>query len=50
MHLRAHSAGEEHNMEVYDYPEIEDGVHGMSMVDAVVESTERGNVWIEVKH
>ncbi len=50
MHLRAHSAGEEHNMEVYDYPEIEDGVHGMSMVDAVVESTDRGNVWIEVKH
>lgn len=50
MHLRAHSAGEEHNMDVYDYPEIEDGVHGMSMVDAVVESTEKGNVWIEVKH
>lgn len=49
MHLRAHSAGEEHNMEVYDYPEIEDGVHGMSMVDAVVESTEKGNVWTEVK-
>ncbi|GAB5407685.1 MAG: Gfo/Idh/MocA family oxidoreductase [Balneolaceae bacterium] len=50
MHLRAHSAGEVHNMEMYDYPEIEDGVHGMSMVDAVVESTEKGNVWIDVEH
>ncbi len=49
MHLRANSAGEEHDMEIYDYPEIEDGVHGMSMVDAIVESTEKGNVWVEVK-
>lgn len=50
MHLRAYSAGEDHNMDVYDYPEIEDGVHGMSMVDAVVESTEKGNVWINVEY
>lgn len=50
MHLRAYSQGETHNMEVYDYPEIEDGVHGMSMVDAIVESTENGNVWVTVEH
>lgn len=50
MHLRAYSAGEPHNIEVYDYPEIDDGVHGMSMVDAVVESTEKGNVWVQVAH
>ena len=50
MHLRAHATGENHNMEIYDYPEIEDGVHGMSMVDAVVESTEKGNVWVTVEH
>ncbi len=50
MHVRAHYAGEEHNMEVYDYPQIDDGVHGMSMVDAVVESTEKGNVWVSVEH
>ena len=50
MHLRAHSVGEKHNMEIYDYPEIEDGVHGMSMVDAMVESTEKGNVWVTVEH
>lgn len=50
MHLRAHSEGKEHNMEVYDYPGIEDGVHGMSLVDAVVESTEKGNVWVTVEH
>lgn len=50
MHLRAHSEGKEHNMDVYDYPGIEDGVHGMSLVDAVVESTEKGNVWVTVEH
>ncbi len=49
-HLRAHSEGKEHNMDIYDYPEIEDGVHGMSMVDAMVESTEKGNVWVSVEH
>ena len=49
MHLRAHSAGEEHNMEIYDYPDVDEGVHGMALVDAVVESTEKGNVWISVK-
>ena len=50
MHLRAHAAGKEHNFEIYDYPQIEDGVHGMSLVDAVVESTEKWNIWIEVEH
>ena len=50
MHLRAHSEGKEHNMEVYDYPGMEDGVHGLSLVDAVVESTEKGNVWVTVEH
>ena len=50
MHLRAHSEGKEHNMDVYDYPGIEDGVHGMSLVDAVVESTKKGNVWVTVKN
>ncbi len=50
MHVRAHYSGEDHDLEVYDYPQIDDGVHGMSMVDAVVESTEKGNVWINVEH
>lgn len=50
MHVRSYKSGGEHNMEVYDYPEIDDGVHGMSLVDAVVESTEKGNVWINVEH
>lgn len=49
MHLRAHAAGKEHNMEVYDYPGVDEGVHGMRMVDAVVESAEKGNVWVSVK-
>lgn len=50
LHLRANASGEEHNMQLYDYPEIDDGVHGMSMVDAVVESTEKGNVWVNVEY
>ncbi|SMO97589.1 Gfo/Idh/MocA family protein [Gracilimonas mengyeensis] len=50
MHLRAHDAGENHDMEIYDYPDVDEGVHGMSLVDAVVESTERGNIWVEVKN
>ncbi len=48
MHLRAISEGKDHNFDVYDYPGIEDGVHGMRLVDAVVESTELGNIWINV--
>jgi predicted dehydrogenase len=48
MHLRAKSEGKDHNFEVFDYPRIEDGVHGMRLVDAIVESTELGNIWINV--
>ncbi len=48
MHLRSKSEGETHNMEIYDYPGIDDGVHGMRLVDAMVESTEKGNTWITV--
>jgi len=49
MHLRAHSESKNHNFELYDYPGIEDGVHGMSLVDAVIESTEKGNTWVNVE-
>lgn len=48
MHLRSKSAGETHNLEIFDYPGIDDGVHGMRLVDAMVESTEKGNTWITV--
>jgi hypothetical protein len=37
-------------MEVYDYPDVNEGVHGMALVDAVVESTEKGNLWVSVKN
>lgn len=50
LHLRAHAAGEDHNREVYDYPEVDEGVHGMALVDAVVESTEKGNIWVNVEY
>jgi len=48
MHLRALSEEKEHNFEIFDYPSIEDGVHGMRLVDAIIESTELGNIWINV--
>lgn len=48
MHLRAKSEGKNHDFDMYDYPGIEDGVHGMRLVDAVIESTELGNIWINV--
>ena len=48
MHLRAISEGEDHNFDLYDYPGIDDGVHGMRLVDAMVESTELGNIWINI--
>lgn len=49
LHVRAHASGENHNFEIYDYPNVDEGVHGMALVDAVVESTDKGNVWISVK-
>ena len=48
MHLRAKSEGKDHDFELYDYPGIDDGVHGMRLIDAFVESTQLGNTWINV--
>ena len=48
--LRSHFAGEPVNAILYDFPNIEDGVHGMALVEAVVKSSKKGNVWIEVKN
>ncbi len=48
--LRSHFAGEPVNTELYDFPNIEDGVHGMALVEAVVKSSKEGNVWIEVNN
>jgi predicted dehydrogenase len=50
MHLRAIDADEMHDNDIYDYPGIKDGVHGMSLVDAVIKSTEQGNIWVNVTH
>ena len=30
---------------LYDFADINDGIHGMALVDAMVESTTKGNVW-----
>lgn len=31
----------------FDYPGIDEGVKGMALVEAVVQSTEKGNVWVK---
>jgi len=49
MAVKAHANGHSHH-KLYDYPSIEDGVHGMSLVDAMVASTESGNTWVRVSH
>ena len=39
------------NNEVYDnseFPTIIDGVRGMNFIESVVESHEKGNVWITI--
>ena len=49
MAVRAHFSGSVHNP-VCDFPDIDDGVHGMALVDAMVESTTKGNVWTSPEH
>lgn len=49
MAVKAHANGHSHDKR-YDYPSIEDGVHGMALVDAMVASTESGNTWVRVSH
>lgn len=44
-----HLIGDSDKNAVLDYPTIEDGVKGMAMIDAVVESTNNGNVWTKLK-
>ncbi|PIB36631.1 oxidoreductase [Reichenbachiella sp. 5M10] len=46
--IRAHAAGQSLDFTIYDYPGIEDGVRGMALIDAMVASTEGGNVWTDV--
>ena len=49
MALRSTLAGESIDVKIYDYPTIEDGVHGMALIEAVVQSSENGNVWVSIK-
>ncbi len=45
--IRAHNTGE--NIDpTLDFPTVDDGVHGMLLIDAVVESSEKGNIWVKL--
>jgi hypothetical protein len=48
MSLRAHHSGIDHDFQIYDYPGIDEGVHGMELVEAMVASSKNGNVWTKV--
>ncbi len=47
--IRAHKAKKPQNP-ILDYPSIDDGLHSMSLIDAVVSSTEKGNKWVTVAY
>lgn len=47
--LRAHAAGKTHDFEIYDYLDVDEGVHGMALLEAMVESSRNGNIWVDVK-
>ncbi|MBL6449064.1 Gfo/Idh/MocA family oxidoreductase [Fulvivirga sp. 29W222] len=46
--IKAVESGEKPDLDIYDYPDINDGVMGMTFIDKVVESTEKKNRWIKM--
>ena len=46
--IRAVAAGEKPDLDIYDFPDVNDGVMGMTFIDKVVESTEKKNQWIKM--
>ena len=46
--LRAHLAGRAPDPADLDFPTIAEGVRGMEFIDAVVESSRRNSVWIDL--
>lgn len=46
--LKAQMNGESIDNEAYDFPTVEEGVRGMAFIDAVVESSENGSVWVKI--
>ena len=46
--LKARMNGESIDNEAYDFPTVEEGVRGMAFIDAVVESNEKGSVWVKI--
>jgi len=45
--VRQYKFGEDYNQQL-DFPGVEEGVKGMAMVEAVVKSSQEGNVWVKV--
>ena len=47
--IQARLTGEEIDSAIYDFPTVEEGVHGMLFVEKVVESAESNGRWVEVE-
>lgn len=47
--IRAKAKGEKLNTDIYDFPDVNDGVTGMDFIDKVVESSEKRNQWIKME-
>ena len=46
--IRAYAGESFDESEILDYPDVYDGMSGMQFIEAVVESSRRGNVWVEL--
>lgn len=46
--IRAHAGEDLGDATLLDFPSVEDGLQGMKFIEAVVESSAKGNVWVEV--
>jgi len=48
--LQSVIAGRDPDPAYLDFPSIEDGIRGMAFIDAVVESSEKNQQWVKIKH
>ncbi len=45
--IRAQGAGKKLDLNIYDFPGVDDGIMGMTFIDKVVESSEKNQTWLK---
>lgn len=48
--IRVHSGEDLGDAVRLDFPSVEDGLRGMLFIEKVIESSEKGNVWVDLSH